>query len=89
MRVCAGREARRLSELYKVLVVGFNIDNESESSHFYDPEFLRGGEGFGAFGFICLSGDMMQLVSVEPRKSLGTFENMRMCFCVRKYTCIT
>lgn len=88
MSVLAGK-AHRLSELYEVLVVRFNIDNESQSSHFYDPEFLRRGEGFGACGFICLSGDMMQLVSVEPRRSLGAFENMRMCFCFRKYTCIT
>lgn len=82
-------KARRVSEMYKMLVVSFNTGNESESSHFYDPEFLRRGDCFGAFGFIYLSGDMRQLVSVEPRRSLGTFENMRMCFCFRKYTCIT
>jgi len=58
-------EARRLSEVYKVLVVRLNINNESESSHFYDPEFLKRVVAFGAFSFMCLKGDIMQLVSVE------------------------
>lgn len=73
----------------KFCLLGSILTMNLRATIFYDPEFLRRGEAFGAFGFICLSGGMMQLVSVEPRRPLGTFENMRICFGFRKYTCIT
>lgn len=87
--VCAGSEGSWALSAVWSLVVRLAINNASESSHFYDPEFLKRVVAFGAFDFLCLNGDIVQLVSVEPQWSLGTFENLRLCFCFRKYTCIT
>lgn len=73
----------------KFWLLGSILTMNLRAAIFMTPGFLEEERVLVPFGFICLSGDLMQLVSVEPRRSLGTFENMRMCFCFRKYTCIT